>query len=120
MKSLQEYDASVDPSGETLPESTRVHRVKVVTALLKAGIPLNKLDSLRDILEERSFALSDSANLRQFVPFILENEINRLKEEISGKHVGIVFDGTTHVNEALVVVLRLVNQDLVTSNKYAE
>jgi hypothetical protein len=110
VKSLQEYDASVDPSGETLPESTRVHRVKVVTALLKAGIPLNKLDSLRDILEERSFALSDSANLRQLVPFILENEINQLKEEISGKHVGIV---TTHVSEALVVVLRFVNQDWV-------
>ena len=70
-KSLQEYDASVHPSGETLPKSTRVHRVKIVTAFLKAGIPLNKLNGLREVFEEHAFALCDSSNLRQLVLFIL-------------------------------------------------
>ena len=38
--SLREYDKDIHPSGETLPDSTHVYRVNVVTALLKAGIPL--------------------------------------------------------------------------------
>ena len=44
-ESLKRYDDKVHPSEETLPVSTRVYRVNVVTALLKAGVPLNKLDS---------------------------------------------------------------------------
>ena len=52
-------------------------------------------------------------NLRQLIPFALENEINQTKERISGKHVGIIFDGTTHVCEAFVVVLHYVTQDWV-------
>ena len=80
--------------------------LKVVIALLRAGIPLNKVDCLREMLEKHAFSLSASTNLRQLIPFVLENEINQLKERISGKHVGIIFDGTTHVCEAFVVVLR--------------
>ena len=60
--------------------------LKVVTALLRAGIPLNKVDCLREMLEEHAFSLSASTNLRQLIPFVLENEINQLKERISGKH----------------------------------
>ena len=83
--------------------------MKVVTSLLKAGIPLNKVDCLRDILEEHAFSLSASTNLRQLVPFVLENELNEIKRSISGKPVGVIFDGTTHVCEAFVVVLRYVD-----------
>ena len=43
--------------GETLPEQQQVYRVKVVTAFLRADVPLSKLDSFRDLLEENGFAL---------------------------------------------------------------
>ena len=46
---LQAYDKKVHPSGETLPECVCVHRVKVVTAFLKAGVPLNRLDCFHEI-----------------------------------------------------------------------
>ena len=114
---LQDYDRRVHPSGETLPESTRVYRVKVVTSLLKAGTPLNKVDCLRDILKKHAFSLSASTNLRQLVPSVLENELRELKSSISGKHVGVIFDGTTHVCEAFVVVLRYVDEDWVIKQK---
>ena len=65
------------------------------------------------MLEEHAFPLSASTNLRQLIPFVLENEIHELKEKISGKHVGIIFDETTYVCEAFVVVLRYVTQDWV-------
>ena len=32
------------PAGETLPDTTCVYRVRVVTAMLKLGIPLVKID----------------------------------------------------------------------------
>ena len=83
--------------GETLPDSTRVYRVKVVTAMLKAGVPLSKIDSFRDLLEEHGYSLSSSTHLRQLMPFILQEEIALIKQEINGKHLSIVFDGMTHV-----------------------
>ena len=61
--SLRVYDKEVQSSGETLPDTTRVYRVNDVTALLKAGIPLSKLDILRDVLEENAYSLSDSSHL---------------------------------------------------------
>ncbi len=32
------------PVGDGLPDSIRVYRVKVVTAMLKAGVPLGKIE----------------------------------------------------------------------------
>lgn len=105
-KALTDYQSRVHPKGETLPESTRIYRVKVVKALLQAGIPLQKADALRELLEETGYSLTDSSHLRELIPFVLEQETQRLKQEIQGKHLSIIFDGTTHVCEALVVIVR--------------
>ena len=111
IEALKKYDQEYHPDGETLPTSTRVYRVKVVTAMLQAGVALNKIDIFRELLEENGLALTSSTNLRQLLPFILSEEMKMLKEEIMGKHVSIIFDGTTHVCEAMVVVIRYVTSD---------
>jgi len=49
-KALKASDEVTHPVGETLPQDQRVYRVKVVTAFLRAAIPLNKVESLRDLL----------------------------------------------------------------------
>ena len=105
-KALTKYQSQVHPKGETLPESIRVYRVKVVRALLGAGIPIQKADVLRELLEEAGYPLTDSSHLRELLPYILQQETSRLKEEVRGKHLSIIFDGTTHVCEALVVIIR--------------
>ena len=101
--SLRAYDKEVHP----LPDTTRVYRVNVVTALLKAGIPLSKLDILRDVLEENAYSLSDSSHLRCL---ILQNEVKKIKEDIAGENVAIIFHGTTHVCEAFVIVIRYIDR----------
>ena len=60
---LKKYNDEAHPSGENLAESTRIYRVKVVTAFLKAGVPLNKVDCFRELLEESSYRLTASQNL---------------------------------------------------------
>ena len=50
---LVSSDKNVHPVGETLPQDQRVYRIKVVKAFLRAGVPLSKLASFRDILEEK-------------------------------------------------------------------
>ena len=51
------------------------------------------------------------------IPFILQDEISKLKQDISGRQVAIIFDGTTHVCEAFVIVLRYVDEEFVIQQR---
>ena len=46
IQALKAYDSEVHPVGDGLPFSTRVYRVKVVSTMLRAGVPLGKIDLL--------------------------------------------------------------------------
>ena len=109
------YGMSVDSADYETSRS----RVKVLTALLKSGIPLSKLDNFRELLEENSCSLSSSTNLRQLVPFVHAGEMSKLKSEISGKHISVCYDGTTHVAEAFVTVIRYVDDDWAVKQRVA-
>ena len=47
--------------------------------------------------------------MSDFIPFILSEEKRRLREEMNGKDVAVIFDGTSRLGEALVVVLRFMD-----------
>ena len=83
-QALQAYDQQEHPSGETLPESQRVYRVKVVTSFLKAGVPLNKLHHFREILEQHVYKLGDQRGMYDLIPFVFYEEQKRIKTEIQG------------------------------------
>ena len=80
LEALHVYDSRVHLVGDGLPDSTRVYRVKVVTTMLKAGVPLNKIDLFRDLLEEHGYALTSSTHLRQLIPFIYQERVEQDKE----------------------------------------
>ena len=73
--------------------------------MLKAGVPLSKVDLFEDLLEEHGYALTSSINLRQLIPFIHQEELSKIKQEILNQPLSIIFDATTHVCEVFVVVL---------------
>ena len=81
---LRVHNAEETLKGETLPQQQHVYRVKVVTAFLHAAIPMNKLESFRDLLEEGGYRLTDH------VPFILKQEQLQLHTEISSKFVSVI------------------------------
>ena len=50
-KALHVYDSRTQLVGDGLPDSTQVYRVKVVIAMLKAGVPLSKVDLFETCLK---------------------------------------------------------------------
>ena len=97
--------------GETLPTGTQVFRVKVVMCFLRAGVSISKVECFRQLLEETGYPLTDRRNMSDYIPFIQEREINRVKKEMEGSNLSVIFDGSTHVGEALAVVVRFIDQD---------
>ena len=87
-----------------------MYRARVVLAFMEAGIPLSKLDcpTLRELLEESQFHLTDSSHMMDLVPFILQEEYSCTMGEVLGKCVSVIFDGTGRLGEVLVVVLRYI------------
>ena len=88
-----------------------LYRIKVVRTMLRAGIPLSKIDQFRDLLEEHAFALTSDTTLRQLLSFLHCEELNDLKRKIADKSLSIISDGTTHVCEAMVIVARYITDD---------
>ena len=91
----------------------RAFRVQVVEDFLKAGVSLTlyKIDKLRDLLERGGNRLTDSSHLRQHIPLILKQETERLKEEIATRDLGLIFDGSTRLGEAIVIIVRFVSDN---------
>ena len=45
------------------------------------------------------------------MPYIQEKELTKLRKEIAGKELSVIFDGTTYLGEALAIVIQYVTDD---------
>ena len=96
----------------TISNDVAKRRVDVVEAFLTAGVPLAKVIYLRPLLEAGNLRLTDRSHLAQYIPFLTEVEMNRLKEEFTGaNYISVIFDGSTHQGEALAVILRCIDRE---------
>ena len=75
MDMLKKYDNANHPVGEKVPECVCIYRLKVLRCFLKAGVPLNKTDCFREILEESSYRLCSSQHLREIIPIIRKTKL---------------------------------------------
>ena len=105
------YDNEKHPKNEIQSMAQRVYRFKVVRTFLKVGVVINKIDQFREIFEEQGYPLSHSSNLSSVIDEINKEEKEKVKEEITGRNVSVIFDGTTHVSEAMNIILRFVSDD---------
>ena len=110
-ESFKAYSSKEHVVGETLSSECQVYRIKAIKAFLKAGVPLNKIDCFRDILEEHGTRLAGRRTLSDLVQFVRELEEKNILEEIKGKKISIIFDGTTRMGEALAVLIRFVSAE---------
>ena len=88
-----------------------MYRARVAMAFMKSGIPLEKLEcpEMRSLLEQNAFKLTDKRHMIELVPFVLDQERKRIQEEVKGKCISVIFDGTTRLGEVLAVVVRFVD-----------
>ena len=63
------YDAEAHSRGETLSDTHRVYRVKVAMMFLRAGVPLNKLECFRPLLEENAHSIGGRRTISDLIPF---------------------------------------------------
>ena len=111
LDAIKNYDKEVHPKDEMLSDNQRVFRVRVLKTFLKAGVPLQKMDDFRELLEEGGYHLTSVPNMRQLIPFVRKEEEEMIKGEISGHNVSVIFDGTTRLGEALAIVVRFITAD---------
>ena len=90
----------MNPKGETLLQEMRVYRFDLVENCLAAGVPLDKVDSLRPFLEKYGHRIRSHSHLSEMIPAVLAKEKETLKSELSGAK----FDGSTRLGEALAIV----------------
>ena len=64
--------------------------MKVVSTFLRAGIPLSKLDTFRDLFEEGAYRLIDKRHMSDLVPFVLKKEEGHILNKISGKALSVI------------------------------
>ena len=83
--------------------------MKVVSCFLRAAVPLNKMQFFRNLLEENAYRLTDRHYMSDLIPFILQQEHRKIQNEISGRDVSVIFDGTTHLGEALAIVFLFIS-----------
>ena len=81
----------------------------MVRTFLHAGVPLNKLDHFRDLLEEGGFRLTGRRYMCDLVPVIYQQELDTLKAELSGMFISVIFDGTTRYGEAMAILTRYID-----------
>jgi len=105
------------PNEEFIVRSCKLfcHACKEVLALKKVLLSIissPKNTSVSRIKQEiLNHPLPIISNLRQQILFIHQEELSRIKQEILNQPLPIIFDGTTHVREAFVVVLRSLTDD---------
>jgi len=54
--------------------------------------------------------------MSDLIPLLLSQEQADITGELSGRPISVVFDGTTRLGEAMVVVIRYIDPSLTYSN----
>ena len=49
--------------------------------------------------------------MAQLIPVVPQEEIRKIREELTGREILIVFDGTTRIGEALVLIVRFLDSE---------
>ena len=114
MECLKRRDQRDCASSSTLPEEMQLFRFEIVESALSGGIALAKLDKLRPVLQRHGHRLTSCPHMHQIIPAVLEKEKSKLKEELNDiKQASFIFDSTARLGEALVIIIRYIQENFV-------
>ena len=105
-RSLVEYfEAHPDESSGTNDPDELLYRYRVAEAFLSCP-PFERIDHFRPLLQRSGHALTGAQHLKLFIPQIQKVELELLNAELLEQYIGIAFDGTTRLGEAINVTGR--------------
>jgi hypothetical protein len=106
--SQREQEAGGIPEGEgaKLDAQILAFRLRVLETVLKAGHSITAVDHYRELFESGGFALTDSSHMRQYVPLLRKHCLLKDQSFVKDKLVSLIFDGTSHFGELLLVIAR--------------
>ena len=55
--------------------------------------------------------------MSDLIPFILQQEQENIQNEISGRDISVIFDGSTRQGEALAIVLRFISTEWIIEQR---
>ena len=55
--------------------------------------------------------------MSDFIPFIHQQEQKKVKNELEGRKVSVIFDGTTRLGEAMVIIIRFIDAQWVIQQR---
>ena len=55
---------------------------------------MSRLDDVREMFMELGVDMTDSSHLREYIPFLQEEELLRIKTEMNGQFYSVSFDGS--------------------------
>ena len=50
--------------------------------------------------------------MSDLIPFILQQEHRKIQNEVSGRDVSVIFDGTTRLGESFAIELQFISSEL--------
>ena len=104
-----------DQEGSTIGVETQLFRLETVTEFMRCGLPLSKIDGLRLYLQKYShLQLTDQSHMRSYVTLARNMEVDRIKTSLTQSNFfTVIFDGSSRVDEVLVVILRYVTEGMM-------
>ena len=101
------FKAHSSLKGSKLDPDKHRFRYQVVKSFLISGTPLNRVQFFKPVLERFGISVGDDSDLAaQYIPIVEAEEVKRLKGEITGQFLGISFDGTSRLGEAVNITGR--------------
>ena len=101
---VEYYKANPDEKYGTLSPEVMLFRYRAVEAALYAGIDIAKLDYIRPLLLRSGVSMTDSSDLRTYIPKIEAAELEKMRREMAGAIFSNAFDGTRRYGEVLAMV----------------
>ena len=81
----------IDREGIHLSEEHKVFRIKTLQAFFRCGIPINKINCMRDFFKEYTpYSLTDRSHMTKLIPTVYKLETERLISVLKGKMLGLV------------------------------
>lgn len=93
--------------GNSLESQMLAYRLEVLIEFLKAGINIDKLTKLKNLLERGRYSLTDSSHMRNYLPQVLDLFVSQVTAILPpGALLSMGFDGTSHGAELFTMSIR--------------